>query len=149
MSHRLAEGQPIVLRAAQVRAELEHGLERRAFAVLGHHASQFLELAAVVRAQLTDAHAQTPERALVRRQHERIVGAGLESVERLEPQRERIALGLGGVDHRVGRDAGQQLVAADQQPRFRAVEADVLGRMTFADDDAPATRADGEHVAAA
>ena len=149
MRHRLAEREQVLLGTAQARVQPEHGLKRGAAAPLCHQVPQLLELLLVVFAQLADARMHAPEHVLVGRQHERALRASLEPVERFEPQRERIALGLERRDHHVGSNAWQQLVATDEQAILGAVQAHVFRRVTLTDQDLPAARADREHVAPA
>ena len=111
--------------------------------------AQLAQLLAVVFAQFLRAGVQAAKHPLVRGQHQRAGRQPLQPRERLQPQLQRVGLGLDAGDQHVGADARQQLVARDQDLVLRAVQAGVLGRMAFADDHAPGARAQRDVVAAA
>src|SRR4029077_240017 len=58
------------------------------------------------------------------------------------PLLQRICVRLGGEDRYVGGDARQHLVAGDQYPKLRGMQAQVLRRVAPADHGMPAATAD-------
>ena len=86
---------------------------------------------------------QSIEGLVVGRQDEHVVADfELDRGERLEPLAERIRLGLGRKHRDVRGDLGQHLVPRDEHAQIGAMQAQMLGRMTAADNRSPQPPAD-------
>ena len=138
LAHR--EGDLVVVELAleEHRDEVERGPR------LGAEIARDVEPFAVMLLEVVEPFEEPVEGPVVRRQHETLPGQMPEPVEALDEMAQRVALGLGEPDADIGGDAGQHLVARDQQLEFGAVERGVLRGVPAADDHLPIAAADLE-----
>ena len=97
--------------------------------------------------ELRDALVGAAKGFAVRRQDQHIGRQRAIACNGIEEQAQRIALRIDRPDADVGRDRGEQHVAGDHHVERRAIERQVLGRMTVTDDRQPFVGADAHAIA--
>ena len=135
MRDRLADREEALLEVELAAEQHRHDCGGRGRpAGLSDGIDQFGQACAVVVAQRFDAGAYAAERQAVRRQHQRVVGQGLEGRERGEETCERVGIRLGRPHGDVGADLGQEHVAGNQYPSIGAMERGMFRRVSVARD---------------
>ncbi|MPL67251.1 hypothetical protein SDC9_12942 [bioreactor metagenome] len=149
MRYRLDQRQPVFAladRPLEQRGETGGGRTRP----FGQQPAQTGERALVVLDHLPQPQRQAGERRLVAGQHQMVaMRERLEGAAALQPVGDRIGHRLGRIDAEIGRDRGQELIAAKDQLVILGPERRMVGRMPLADPHPPAPAAGHDPVALA
>ena len=141
MRNGLPQGQHVVHRTSQAHKQAQHGLIGGAGLLLGQKMAQHVELLRMVFAQLLRARMQPPKHPLMGGQDQRIRRQPLQAAQGVQPQLQRIGLGLDAGDQHVGADARQQLVAGNQDSVLLTIQAGMFRRVPFTNHHTPLPRA--------